>query len=87
MQVKRRGVEMRMVLGGDSSPGRVDLPLLKAVARARRWSQDLIAGRVQSVDEIAKRDGVAARYVRELMPLGFLGSRSCRGDYRRPSAA
>ena len=72
MQVKRRGVEMRMVLEGDSAPSRVDLPLLKAVARARRWSQDLIAGRVQSVDEIAKRDGVAARYVRELMPLGFL---------------
>jgi len=37
-----------------------------------RWSQDLIAGRVHSVDEIAKRDGVAARYVRELIALGFL---------------
>jgi site-specific DNA recombinase len=72
MQVKRRGVEMRMVLQGDTAPSRVDLPLLKAVARARRWSQDLIAGRVQSIAEIAKRDGVAARYVRELMPLGFL---------------
>ena len=72
MQMKRRGVEMRMVLEGDSTPSRVDLPLLKAVARARRWSQDLIAGRVQSVSEIAKRDGVAARYVRELMPLGFI---------------
>ncbi|HLM79742.1 MAG TPA: recombinase family protein [Terriglobales bacterium] len=75
MQVKRRGVEMRMVLEGDSAPSRVDLALLKAVARARRWSQDLIAGRVQSVDELAKRDGVAARYVRELMPLGFLAPR------------
>jgi site-specific DNA recombinase len=72
MRVKRRGVEMRLVLEGDSTPSRVDLPLLKAVARARRWSQDLIAGRVQSVREIANRDGVAARYVRELMPLGFL---------------
>ena len=72
MQIKRRGVEMRMVLESDTAPGRVDLPLLKAVARARRWSQDLIVGRVQSVGEIAKRDGVAARYVRELMPLGSL---------------
>jgi len=76
MQVKRRVVEMRMVLESDSTPSRVDLPLLKAVARARRWSQDLIAGRVQSVGEIAKRDGVAARYVRELMPLGFLAPRT-----------
>jgi site-specific DNA recombinase len=76
MQVKRRGVEMRMVLEGDSTPSRVDLPLLKAVARARKWSQDLIAGRVQSVGEIAKRDGVAPRYVRELIPLGFLTPRT-----------
>ena len=44
MQMKRRGVEMRMVLEGDSTPVRVDLPLLKAVARARRWSQELICG-------------------------------------------
>jgi hypothetical protein len=36
MQMKRRGVEMRMVLEGDSTPNRVDLPLLKAVARALR---------------------------------------------------
>ena len=72
IQMRRRGVEMRIVLEGDSTPTRVDLPLLKAVARVRRWSQDLLAGRVQSVGQIARRDGVAARYVRELMPLGFL---------------
>jgi len=36
MQMKRRGVEMRLVLEDNSSPSRIDLPLLKAVARARR---------------------------------------------------
>jgi hypothetical protein len=35
MQMKRRGVEMCIVLQGDSTPNRVDLPLLKAVARTR----------------------------------------------------
>jgi hypothetical protein len=75
MQVKRRGVEMRMVLEGDSTPSRVDLPLLKAVARARRWSQDLIAGRVQSVGEIAKRERLDCRSVRRLIRLGFLSPR------------
>src|SRR5271167_1252818 len=75
MQVKRRGVEMRMVLEGDSSPSRVDLPLLKAVARARRWSQDLIAGRVQSVDELAKRERLDGRSLRRLLQLGFLSPR------------
>jgi len=75
MQMKRRGVEMRMVLEGDSTPSRVDLPLLKAVARARRWSQDLIAGRVQSVDELAKRERLDGRSLRRLLQLGFLSPR------------
>ena len=66
---------MRMVLEGDSSPRRIDLPLLKAVARARRWSDDLLSGRVQSVDELARREGIDRRSVRRLIPLGFLSPR------------
>jgi site-specific DNA recombinase len=75
MQMRRRGVEMRMVLEGDSTPARVDLPLLKAVARARRWSQDLISGRVQSVSETAKREELDRRSVHRLLRLGFLSPR------------
>ena len=75
MQMKRRGVEMRMVLEGDATAVRVDLPLLKAVARARRWSQDLIAGRVQSVSEIARREELDRRSVHRLLRLGFLSPR------------
>ncbi|MBF6567714.1 MAG: recombinase family protein [Candidatus Binataceae bacterium] len=75
MQIKRRGVEMRIVLEGDSNTNRVDLPLLKAVARARRWSDDLLSGRVQSVHELAKREGIDGRSVRRLIPLGFLSPR------------
>jgi site-specific DNA recombinase len=75
MQMKRRGVEMRIVLQGDSNPTRVDLPLLKAVARARRWSDELLSGRVRSVDELAKRERLDSRSVRRLIPLGFLSPR------------
>jgi site-specific DNA recombinase len=75
MQMKRRGVEMRMVLEGDAAAVRVDLPLLKAVARARRWSQELIAGRVQSVSEIARREELDRRSVHRLLRLGFLSPR------------
>lgn len=75
MQMKRRGVEMRMVLEGGAAPARVDLPLLKAVARARRWSQDLISGRVQSVSELARREGLDRRSVHRLLRLGFLSPR------------
>ena len=75
MQMKRRGVEMRMVFDGDSNPSRIDLPLLKAVARARRWSDDLLSGRVRSVDELARREGIDGRSVRRLIRLGALSPR------------
>ena len=75
MQMKRRGVEMRIVLEGDSTPNRVDVPLLKAVARARRWSDELLSGRVRSVDELAKRERLDSRSVRRLIPPGFLAPR------------
>ena len=75
MQMKRRGVEMRVVLEGDATAARVDLPLLKALARARRWSQDLIAGRVQSVSEIARLEELDRRSVHRLLRLGFLSPR------------
>lgn len=72
MEMKRRGVEMRMVLESDSTPSRVDLPLLKAVARARRWSQELLSGQFRSVGELAKRESIDRRSVRRLIRLGFL---------------
>jgi site-specific DNA recombinase len=75
MQMKRRGVELRLVLEGDATPCRVNLPLLKAVARARRWSQDLLSGQVKSVGELAKREGIDRRSVRRLIWLGFLSPR------------
>lgn len=75
MQMKRRGVELRLVLEGDATPNRVNLPLLKTVARARRWSQDLLSGQVKSVGELAKREGLDRRSVRRLIWLGFLSPR------------
>jgi site-specific DNA recombinase len=61
--------------GHDSTPNRVDLLLLKAVARARRWADDLVSGEVRSVRELARREGLDGRSVRRLIPLGFLAPR------------
>jgi len=73
MTVRRRGVEMRLVIAGNRAPAaRADSTLLKAVARARQWSEDLLAGRAQSVAEIAERERVGSRYVRRVMRLSFL---------------
>jgi site-specific DNA recombinase len=75
MRIRRRGVELRLVLEGGSNLKRIDLPMLRAVARARGWSAELISGRVRSVDEIARREGLDRRSVRRLIPLGFLSPR------------
>ncbi len=76
MRMKRRGVEMQLVIDGDAAPAsRVDLPLLKAVSRAYRWSTDLISGQVRSIGEIAKRERLTGRYVRRVMRLAFLAPR------------
>jgi hypothetical protein len=76
MRMKRRGVEMRLIIDGDStSTARVDLPLLNATARAYRWSNDLLAGRARSIAEIARREHLTARHVRRVMRLAFLAPR------------
>jgi len=73
MQIRRRGFEMRLVIHGGPAPApMVDLALLKAVARAHQWADDLLAGRVESVAELAKREGVLPNYVRRLTRLAFL---------------
>lgn len=50
----------------------VDLTLLKAIARGGRWADDLLAGAVESAEELAKREGVLPNYVRRLTRLAFL---------------
>src|SRR5258708_21261466 len=72
LQLKRRGVETRMVLAGETTPSRVELPLLKAVARARRSALELVSEQVNSVDDIAPREHLNKRSVRRLLPVGVL---------------
>jgi site-specific DNA recombinase len=73
MTIRRRGVEIRLVIEGNRAHApRADAALLKVVARAQRWSEDLLMGRAQSVTEVAEHEGVTDRYVRRLMRLAFL---------------
>jgi site-specific DNA recombinase len=73
MQLKRRGVELQLIVGDhDSSASAVDLPLLKAVARAHRWFDALSTGKAKSLAQIATREGLGVRYVGRLIRLAFL---------------
>lgn len=72
LKVKRRGVEMRLILNGGDEPRTPDPALLKAFARARGWFEELSSGRVRSLVEIARREGLAKRYVTRLTKLAFV---------------
>jgi hypothetical protein len=73
MQIKRRGVELRLVVNGDRSKAqKADPALLKAIARAHRWFDDLVTGRVASMAEIGTREGLPKNYVSWLIRLAFL---------------
>jgi site-specific DNA recombinase len=73
LRMKRRGVETRIIVSaGDDLPRRVDSALLKAVARSRAWFAELASGRVRSLADIARREGIAVRYVERLSRLAFV---------------
>src|ERR1700687_5785454 len=71
MQIRRRGGELRLVVnGGARASCKADQSLLRAVARAHCWFDDLVGGR--SMVEIAKSNGVGKQYVSRLIRLAFL---------------
>ena len=73
MRMKRRGVEMRLIIAGaDAPPRKPDAALLKAIARAHWWFEELISARATSLAAIASREGVTDRYVARLIRLAFL---------------
>ena len=73
MRMKRRGVEMRLIIGGaDAPPRKPDAALLKAIARAHRWFEELISAQATSLAAIASREGVTDRYIARLIRLAFL---------------
>ena len=71
LQMKRRGAEMRLIIGG-ARPARVDQALLKTMVRAHKWFNDLVSGRVNNFAEIASQEGIDKSYVSRVMNLAFL---------------
>jgi DNA invertase Pin-like site-specific DNA recombinase len=73
LRIKRRGVEMRLVIEGRSaSPTTPDPVLLKEIRRAHRCFEALVSGQVGSVAELATLEELSDRYVSSLLPLAFL---------------
>jgi site-specific DNA recombinase len=73
LQMRRRGVETRLVLPGEALVAqRTDPALLRALARGYQWFNELAAGTVVSTAQIAAREGVSDSYVRHMVPLALL---------------
>ena len=75
MEIRRRGVETRLVLAGNGSAptdAATDPALVKTLVRARGWFSELSQGHARSLEEIGRREGVSDRFIGALMPFAFL---------------
>ena len=71
--LKRRGVETRIIInnGIDATLAR-DEVLIRTVAKARIWFEDLKSGNSASINDIAIREHIPASEVSRQLPLAFL---------------
>ena len=85
LHVRRRGIELRLVVGGGADP-KIDSAILKAVARANQWLNELLSGRSSSLVEIGRREGVGKRYVSRIVRLAFLSPSIIETNCPQPPA-
>ena len=71
--LKRRGVEAKLVVGGDSAMAlEPDENLIEAIATARKWLADLQSGEAASVLELAIRHNGDRSHISRILPLALL---------------
>ena len=71
--LKRRGVETRLIIGdGKNTHASPDQLLIRTIARARVWFEELKSGTVTSINDIATRENIPASEVSRQLPLAFL---------------
>ena len=72
--VRRRGCETKLVLECENSQPdtNYDTALIKAIAQAQHWREQLLSGDVRSLREIASRLGVNDRYISRRVKLAYL---------------
>ena len=74
-KLNRRGREVRLVVSpraAETAPAYQSHALLKAVARAHEWREQLITGQASGPRAIARRAGLDESYVRRIFGLAFL---------------
>jgi len=73
VKLKRRGVEMKLIIADERErPPAPDPHLIAAVAQGRHWFSEIRGGDVRSVRDLAERHGVNQGDVSRILPLGLL---------------
>lgn len=71
IKLQRRGVEMKMIIG-DNPPARMDHKLIRAIAKAHRWADELFSSSMPSMAAISSRENIDKGSLSRLMNLAFL---------------
>jgi hypothetical protein len=72
---QRCGIESKIIVQGapiGAAHPRTVKAIQKALYLALNWNEELITGKVNSINELAQRHGVAQRYVSEIIKLAWL---------------
>ena len=73
VQIRRRGVEAKLVIPGAQGRARVPDPgLIAVIAEAQHWIEELAKGNARSVRDLARRHGRDAGEVSRTLPLAFM---------------
>jgi len=67
-QLRRKGVETKIILGGE--PAEVDEVLVRNIVKARNWFEAIKRG--ETFAKIAKREGTSKRRIQDVVDLAFL---------------
>jgi len=73
--LRRRGVETKLIIDGPDGPNtapQTDITLIKVIAQAHRWKDDILSGRFPTLRRLARTYDEDDRYVARLLPLAFL---------------
>jgi hypothetical protein len=68
----RRGAPLQIDAPGHIRAKTPELALIKMVARARQWYEQLVSGEVTSVEDLSERTGLKCRYVRQVLQCAML---------------
>ena len=91
IHIRRVGHQTEVIPGKDAHipvGPRQDQVLIRALLKAHRWRTQLESGDVRTVEALAKAIGLTERYVRQMLPIGFLAPDLSEAivEGRQPSA-